>query len=46
LTGRDTKWRKHDLEGPRRQVVAAYGLSSPVSIMAALAQNLSLPTVE
>ncbi|HEY2179482.1 MAG TPA: glycosyltransferase family A protein [Caulobacteraceae bacterium] len=46
LFGRDAKWRKRDLEGPRRHVLRAYEIGQTSKIIAALGQCLSLPFVE
>jgi hypothetical protein len=46
LGARDTRWRKLDLEEPRRHVLRKYELSSSLTAIMAVAQTLSLPSVE
>jgi hypothetical protein len=46
LAARETKWRKHDLEEPRRHVLVAYERGLAPAAMLAFAQSLSLPIVD
>jgi hypothetical protein len=46
LAGRDARWRKRDLEGPRRHVLGAYDLDPSSTVIAALSQCLSLPLLD
>lgn len=46
IRGGDTKWRKRDLEEPRRHVLGAYDLGQSSTVIMALTQCLSLPLIE
>jgi hypothetical protein len=46
LGARDTRWRKLDLEEPRRQVLRNYEFGSSSIAILAMAQMLSLPLIE
>jgi hypothetical protein len=46
LAARDRKWRKLDLEGPRRQVLRAYGVDRQLALVLGLTQFLTHAAID